>query len=347
MRETRDPIADGWALVATDRWRFEAALASALEPQSRYLTEVERQLYAGGKRLRPLLLLLATRAVRPTEAEGEVSLKAVQAAVSLEMLHVATLIHDDIVDSAELRRNGRAVHAARGVQTAVLVGDLQFIQAIRIFAGSVDTATDMGIVRLVLDVGFRICCGELDELRGIDTSEPEALRRHYRATIERKTAILFGLACEVGASLGGAGTRATLCLGQYGRSLGRAFQIMDDLLDLAAAPAASGKDAYTDLAQRCWTLPLINAVEELGPGHALSIHMRGDETGEDLATLAAAAVGTRGFERAYDDARREALEACQCLADLPASTVAALLGRLAMYVVDRGFGAPLPIPAPA
>jgi heptaprenyl diphosphate synthase len=345
MRE--DPIADGWMLIAADRTRFEAALASALAPQSAYLTEIERSLYAGGKRLRPLLLLLATHAVRPHEASGEIPNKAIQAAVSLEMLHVATLIHDDIVDAAEHRRNGRAVHAARGVQTAVLVGDLQFIQAIRIFAGNVDTAADMGIVRLVLDVGFRICCGELDELRGVDTHEPETLRRHYRATIERKTAILFGLACEIGATLGDAGPRETLRLSQYGRSLGRAFQIMDDLFDLVATPASSGKSAHTDLAQRCWTLPLINAVEELGPDDALSRHMQGEDTGVELATLAAAAVRTRGFSRAYDEARREALEARHGLADLPASPFAALLDRLAMHIVDRGFHAPQPAYAPA
>ncbi|MEM7526800.1 MAG: polyprenyl synthetase family protein [Pseudomonadota bacterium] len=340
MTDGPNPVADAWKLVAEEAARFDAALAEALEPQRAYLTELERTLYGGGKRVRPLLLILAAKLVAP---DRPLSHKAVQGAVSLEMLHVATLIHDDIVDDASMRRGGPSIHAERGTAAAVLIGDLQFIQAIRVFAGSVDTEADMGLVRLVLDVGFKICCGELDEMADVAEASAEMRRQRYFQTIDRKTAILFGLACEVGATLANGRTRQIAMLSHYGRSVGRAFQIMDDLFDLVEGSHSSGKPRAADLAARCWTLPIINAHEEAAPGSALAAVMAGHATAaEDIEAARRQVADSDGFAAAYHAARAHALAGAAELEGFPAGPFREALIRIAHHVVDRGIGTPPP-----
>lgn len=331
------PINAAWALMADEAVRFEAALAEALEPQRQYLTDLERGLYVGGKRIRPLLLLLSGKLVNP---EAPLPHKAVQGAVSLEMLHVATLIHDDIVDEAAIRRSLPSIQAARGKAAAVLIGDLQFIQAIRTFVTSIDSERDMGLVRLVLDVGFKICCGELDEMGDGENTAPEILRRRYFQTVDRKTAVLFGLACEVGATLGGGRTRHIAMLSHYGRSLGRAFQIMDDLFDLVQDPERSGKPLGADLTARRWTLPIINTHAELGSGSVLEAVMAGRETrAAQIEAARRAVVDGSGFVGAYHTARSHALAAVAEIDGFPENPYRAAMSAIAHHVVDRGMHA--------
>src|SRR6185295_4980657 len=142
-----------------------------------YLTKIEYDLYAHGKKIRPVMLLLSARMMHG--ADTPLPMKAIQGAVSLEMLHVATLIHDDIVDGALTRRGLQSVNAARGVGTSVIVGDLQFVQAIRGFVEAIDTQNDMTLVKLVLDTAFKICCGELDELQTDPNWATEILCKRY------------------------------------------------------------------------------------------------------------------------------------------------------------------------
>lgn len=327
-----------WRLVWDDRARFEEALRAALDPQEGYLTEVELATYRGGKKLRPLLLVLAARLAAAMETATQLlPQKAIEAAVALEMLHVATLIHDDIIDVAPLRRGEASVHAARGTEIAVLIGDLQFVQAIRVFAGSIDSPEDMRLVRLVLDVGFDICRGEIDELQTHGAPTPRLLRHRYFRTIDRKTAVLFGLACEAGASLAGAGRRATYLVSRYGRSLGRAFQVMDDLTDFLHPGSVAGKEPYADLRQRRYTLPIIYALDEFGPGHAVARILRGEPfTSTELAAAGDAVVASRGFDLAYNQARRLVIEAVSHLEAFPTSPVKDALVDVAYEVVDRG-----------
>ncbi len=333
-----DPVRAAWSLLKEERARYEEALDGALAPQDRYLTDLERHTYRAGKQVRPLLLLLAGRMVRPAGWPGELPQKAIQAAVSLEMLHVATLIHDDIVDQASQRRGEASIQAARGVETALLVGDLQFIQAIRVFAASIDAERDLGLIRQVLDIGFQICCGELDEMEATPLASFEELRRRYLRTVDRKTASLFGLSCEVGATLGGGRSRASLLLSQYGRYLGQAFQIMDDLFDLVQTADQAGKPPCADLARRRWTLPIVNAVEELGADHLAARIMAGEPAEADtIASAASDIAGTRGFQDAYGTARLLAIQARAHLEPFPPGPVSDALGSLAQYVVDRGF----------
>lgn len=320
-------------LVSQDMIRFEETLKTALEPQARHLTDTEHQIYKRGKKIRPVMLLLSARLLREEE---ELSHKIIKAGASLEMLHVATLIHDDIIDDALLRRGLSSVNAKRGTNAAILVGDLQFVQAIRTFVDAIDTNSEMGLVKMVLDTAFNICTGELDELETNPNWNLVALRQRYFDVIERKTAIMFGLACETGVALAKGHTGESRRIGFYGRRVGRAFQIMDDLFDFLQDESDSGKQAGIDLVRRRITLPIIYAMEELGASHLVSRIIRGEiQPPPDLSDAIMAIKSTQAIERSYADARYEALDALEYLKHFPQNQYRDALEEIALYTVDR------------
>ncbi|MBY8858549.1 polyprenyl synthetase family protein [Nocardia sp. CA2R105] len=329
-----DPIAQVWrTLLATDLDRYRALLDEALVPQRDYLTDTERALYTGGKKLRPMLLALSAHLVH---GPGELPLKAARGAVSLEMLHMATLIHDDVIDHSAVRRGLPSVNSARGAGTAILLGDMQFVQAVRGFVECIDVERDLGLVKSVLDVAFRICSGELDELRVDPSWRTEVLVERYWRTIDRKTAVLFALACESGIALVDGHTRDVRRIGCFGRRVGRAFQIMDDLFDLTQDESVSGKPRGIDLARRKPSLPIVYAMAELGEQHRLSRVMRGAQAmPDDLTGLVDDVRTTTGFARAYADARTQALDALEYLRPFPRNPYRDALERIALHVVDR------------
>jgi heptaprenyl diphosphate synthase len=334
---TPGPLDRATALVAEDVERFKATLMTTLEPQRPYLSETEYAIYGRGKKLRPLLLLLAARLTDPGSGGEPLPQSVINAAASLEMLHVATLIHDDIIDRAPRRRGTLSVNQARGSDIALLVGDMQFVQAVRCFAAGIEAKEDMVLVQMVLDAGFKICCGEIDELSTDVTWAPDRLRQRYFRTIDRKTAILFQLACESGASLMRARKRHIWKVGRYGRLLGRAFQLMDDLGDFLHGDEETGKNRGTDLLRRRPTLPIIYALQELPPGHLVHRIMRGDlYPPEELQQAIDAVIATPGFARAYGEARATIIEAVQCLSAFPPSPHRDVLTDLAYHVVNHG-----------
>lgn len=333
-RVRADPASEAWrTLLSAELDRYHEMLAEALEPQRDYLTDAERGLYDGGKKLRPLMLALSAHLVH---GPGELPDKVVRGAVSLEMLHVATLIHDDVVDESAVRRGVPSVNAARGPGQAVIVGDMQFVQAVRGFVECVDTDRDLGLVKSVLDVAYRICCGELDELRVDPSWRTEVLVERYWRTIDRKTAVLFALACECGVALVDGRSRDVRRIGHYGRRVGRAFQIMDDLFDLTQDESESGKPRGVDLARRRLSLPIVYAMAELGDGHRLSRVLRGESpVPDDLTPLVDDVRTTAGFARAYADARTQVLDALEYLRPFPRNAYRDALERIALHVVDR------------
>jgi heptaprenyl diphosphate synthase len=322
-------------LLAEDMKLFRRELDAALAPQAAYLSETELEIYRRGKKLRPAMLILSARMVH---GDAPLPRKVLMAAASLEMLHVATMIHDDIIDDALVRRGLASVNARRGVNAAILLGDMQFVQAIRTFVDTIEVQSEMELVKLVLDTAFRICAGELDELQTDRKLAPEALRARYYEVIERKTAIMFGLACETGVSLAKARTSDARRIGFYGRRVGRAFQIIDDLLDLLQDEADSGKRRGMDIARRCFTLPIIYAMEELGPNHLLSRVMRGRACSEDeLQVCIDAVTRSDAIARAYADARLEAIEALTYLEPFPDNRYRRAMKDIALFTVDRDF----------
>lgn len=331
-----NPISQSLLLIKDDIDRYYKALAVALEPQKPYLTETELEIYKRGKKIRPLILLLSARMI--WGKDKPLPEKVINAAVSTEMLHVATLIHDDIIDHAPMRRGIPSVNKKRGLNMAILIGDLQFVQAIRCFTNSIESEEDMNLVRLVLDTAFKICCGEIDELQTDINWDFQTLKSSYFQTIERKTAILFGVACECGVALGGGRTHEARRIGFYGRRIGRAFQIIDDVFDIAKSLNDTGKLPGTDLARRRPTLPIIYAMNELGADHLVSKIMKGSEYSQkELQEALKAIKFSQGFEQSLLDARTEIMDGLRYLDIFPDNVYRKALTDIAYYIINRKY----------
>lgn len=278
----------------------------------------------GGKRLRPALLLLAAKAVGAVRREHLV-LSAV-----VEMVHTATLVHDDVLDEAATRRHLDTVNARWNNQSSVLLGDFLFSHAFYL-ASTTGSTFACEVIGRATNI---VCEGELRQVanRGnLDLGEEEYLR-----IIEGKTAELCACCCRLGAHYAGGSAEVVAALERYGRDLGVAFQITDDLLDLIGDEEITGKSLGSDLAQQKLTLPLIRLISE-APGA---------ERGRVMALIESSSAKDRGelqelLDRsdAVQYTRKRALgyarRAVQQLRILPPSRHRATLRRLARFVLDR------------
>lgn len=199
----------------------------------------------GGKRLRPVLALLAGGAT------GKISSSHVDLAVIVELIHVATLVHDDIMDGAELRRDQPTANAKWGNAISVLLGDCLFSHALRLATGFSNT----DICRRIADAAAEVCSGEI-----IQTQRRYDLKlsiADYYRIIEMKTAALFSVACELGAFISEASPAVISALKTFGAKVGTAYQIYDDILDLAGTEEETGKTLGTDIRKGKFTLPVL------------------------------------------------------------------------------------------
>lgn len=239
-------IRDELALVEAEYERQASSNIQVID----YLGEYLRA--SGGKRVRPALLLLSNYAVGGDASDERV----VRLATVMEMLHTATLVHDDIIDNADLRRNRSSVNARFGNQTAVLMGDWLYMSA---FETTVRERS-LEIIDILTTLTRKMTEGELIQLTligRIDITEPE-----YFDILRRKTAYLFSACCEVGAILGNASEVQRNALKDFGMELGIAFQLADDVLDLTSGTEQLGKAAGSDLLEGKLTLPLIRLLSK-------------------------------------------------------------------------------------
>ena len=236
-----DLVKDDMALVEDE---FERQTKSNIQVV-KYLGGYLRA--SGGKRLRPALLILSHKALGKSQS----SENAIRLATVMEMLHTATLVHDDIIDNASTRRNQTSVNARFGNQTAVLMGDWLYMSA---FETSLKERS-LEILDILTELTRKMTEGELMQLTMLgrtDISEAE-----YFDILRRKTAYLFSACCEIGAILGGASEEQRIGLREYGKNLGISFQLADDLLDFTADQDVLGKASGADLLEGKLTLPLI------------------------------------------------------------------------------------------
>jgi geranylgeranyl pyrophosphate synthase len=245
-------------------------------------------LSAGGKRLRPMLVFIC--------AGGTDSDDVVAAGVAVELLHMATLVHDDVLDSADLRRGRPTVYAKGGRDAATQTGDLLFSRAFAVLAatGSPDAA------RFLSDASSALARGEL--IQRADAWARDVPRARYIERCELKTARLFEAACRLGATLGAPGIQAADALAGFGRRIGIAFQIFDDVLDVAGPVERTGKARGTDLLDGTVTLPLILA-RERDPSLA-ALDLKSAVTTAEQAEAVCDRIAATG---ALEDARTEAL----------------------------------------
>ena len=237
-------------LVADDLAAIEAELELHLNPHLDLVRQVAGHiLFSGGKRLRPLLLVLAARMC---DYQGSYDKTF---SISLEYLHAATLLHDDLIDEADLRRGRPVAHSIWGNATTILVGDFLLARALTIAAGT----GKIEIIKVVSGITENMSQGEIHQLsRKGDLALNET---EYREVIWRKTAVLFEGACRSAALLAGASEDRIEALSRYGANLGFAFQMADDLIDYISDTRDLGKKAGADLREGKLTLPVIAALE--------------------------------------------------------------------------------------
>ncbi|REJ87222.1 MAG: polyprenyl synthetase family protein [Planctomycetota bacterium] len=277
-----------------------------------------------GKQLRPMLLLLSARAA------GGIGPEHPTLAAVVEMIHTATLVHDDVLDEADLRRHVATVNARWNNSTSVLFGDFLFTHAFHL-AASVGTTEACRQIGRATNI---VCAGELTQIRqrgNLDLTEDE-----YMQIIGAKTGELCAVACRLGAHFAGAEEQEVAALETYGRKLGIAFQIADDLLDLTGDERQAGKSLGSDLVLGKPTLPVIRLLRRISPerrGMVLEILSHGAAGSEEEL------IGLIHETGALDSARQTAVsiadEAIKSTGDLPQSKARRLLADLARFAVER------------
>ena len=280
---------------------------------------------AGGKRLRPMLVVLAGQACGPTTPDHH------QLAAIIEFIHTSTLLHDDVVDESDLRRGRSTANALWGNAPSVLVGDFLYSRSFQLMV----ELDRMDVMRLLADTTNRIAEGEVLQL--LHVHNPDTDEAAYLRVIERKTAVLFAAGTRLGAMASGADEGIQRRLYDYGMALGYAFQIADDVLDYTADAEALGKNLGDDLAEGKATLPLIHAIRHSDTGTAdrlRAIVQEGDAGA--MPEVLAAIRATGGLDYSRERARHYAAMAEQALDGLPESDALAALRGLARYAVERG-----------
>src|SRR5690349_18043531 len=282
---------------------------------------------SGGKRVRPALTILSNYAVG---GEGS-RYNSIRMATVMEFLHTATLVHDDIIDKADTRRNRPTVNALYGNETAVLMGDWLYMSA---FETSL-AERSLPILDILTSVTRKMTEGELLQLTLLghaDVSEAQ-----YLDVLRRKTAYLFSASCEIGGILGGATTEQQMALRDYGLNLGTAFQLIDDLLDFISTEDALGKAAGADLLGGKVTLPLIYLRESDASVAEMIERVLRDGSYETVSqkALLDALNRTGALGRARSRADEYAQDARAALDDLPESGYSDSLRALTSYVLNR------------
>ncbi len=251
---------------------FMQAQVASFEPEIRDMAAY--CLESTGKRLRPALVFISG-----WKGEGVVEDPLVRAAGVLEMVHLATLVHDDIMDAADLRRNRGTASRQFGPDAAVLLGDALFSQALHIAAQFPTTE----VCRLVSESTRKVCSGEI--MQTLHRRDMSVTREDYYRVIDLKTAELFRAACFLGARLAGFGPEFVQAANDFGRHLGIAYQIYDDLVDFLGEEKNIGKTLGTDLASGKLTLPLMLLLEKLSPAERAAA-IAAMQTGQPLPLAA-------------------------------------------------------------
>lgn len=313
-------------LVQDDLKRVEALLRERpLDQHEAIHTAVDHLIGSGGKRLRPVLVLLSS-AICGADKE-----RAIYAAAGVEMLHTATLVHDDLIDGALMRRGKGTLNARWTPGATVLTGDYLFARA----ASLVAQADSTHLTRRFAETLMIICNGEISQL--FDAQPNVVTRQQYERRIYAKTASLIALASQAGPILAGSDETTTLAFFTYGEQLGLAFQMVDDVLDFIADEETLGKPVGSDLRQRLVTLPTLLFLEA-EPRHPL-LHqvLVGPVSDEVLRQAVQLIASSPAVQQALEIARDHCQRAAYALSDLPASPYKTALFELAEFTACRRF----------
>ena len=327
------------ALVRPDLAAVDTAIRAGLKSIVPLVDQIAEHIIAGGgKRLRPLLVVLAGRAcgacghgaVGATGTDAAVGQPHIQAAAFIEFIHTATLLHDDVVDMSSLRRGRNTANEVFGNQASVLVGDFVYSRAFQMMAA----VRSQRVIEIMAEATNVIAEGEVLQL--MNARDPETTEQRYLEVIQRKTAQLFQAGAEVAAVVCGAEPAVQLALARYGKHLGTAYQLIDDMLDYESDPATRGKNLGDDLAEGKPTLPLIHALREGNRQTAALIRAAIESGGrEQLGAILTAIESTGGLQYTARLAQAEADRALAALAALPETPFRSGLAALARFAIER------------
>ncbi|GAA4861883.1 polyprenyl synthetase family protein [Luteimonas vadosa] len=319
-------LRDVQALAGEDMAAVDGLIRRRLASDVVLVNQVAEHIVAGGgKRLRPMLLLLAARSL------GHSGPEAHQLAAVVEFIHTATLLHDDVVDESDLRRGRSTANALFGNAASVLVGDFLYSRSFQLMV----ELDRVEVMRILADTTNAIAEGEVLQL--LHVRNPDTDEAAYLRVIERKTAVLFAAATRLGALLAGAEASTQQAFHAYGLNLGFAFQIADDVLDYSADEAALGKHLGDDLAEGKATLPLIHAMAQADGATRARLRTIVEEGDIDaLPEVLAAIESARSLDYSRARASAYAAAAEAALDGLDENTAVAGLRGLARYAVARG-----------
>lgn len=313
--------------IAGDLQQVEAAIEASLTTSDKFVHEVSTYyLKAGGKRIRPALVLLASQFPKSLVSQ------VLPVAAAVELIHMATLVHDDVVDNASLRRGLPTVNAKWSNQVSVLTGDYLFAKSFSLLSQTGDNR----LVRIMADVVYEMSQGELRQIAtyfDVDQSEQDYLHR-----IAQKTAFLIAECCRLGAICGGADEAQVQALYDYGMNVGMSFQIADDLLDFHGNSRTTGKPVAEDLRCGILTMPVIHALAHSPRSDELRGIINARNMGEaEVAKVHEYLEAAGSFEYARNRARTYLNRACDALDKVPDLRSQPTLLLLAEFVINRQF----------
>jgi octaprenyl-diphosphate synthase len=314
-------------LVADDLREVDRVIREQLASDVVLVNQVAEYIVgSGGKRLRPLVTVIAAKACNCPDG------RHTTAAAIIEFIHTATLLHDDVVDGSTLRRGRETANAVWGNEASVLVGDYVYSRAFEMMVA----LGNMRVMDVMAGATNRIAEGEVLQL--MNAHDPETTEERYFEVIYRKTAKLFEAGTQIAAILSGTPAKLEQDMMRYGKHLGTAFQLIDDVLDYRADRDQLGKNLGDDLAEGKPTLPLIYALGRANESDRAVIRA-GIEQGDiaELDRITAAIESTGGLAYTARLARREAALAVEALVDLPESAYKLALRELADFAVDRSY----------
>ena len=320
-------LASFQALVGDDMAAVNRTIRSRLTSDVVLVNQIaEHIIGSGGKRLRPLLVLLAARAL------GYGGERHIELAVIVEFIHTATLLHDDVVDDSQLRRGRSTANALFGNEAAVLVGDSLYSRAFQMMVA----VGNMRVMEIMAQTTSEIADGEVLQL--LNRHDPDTTEARYLEVIHRKTAKLFEAAAQLGAICAGAPPHLEDAMVRFGRHLGTAYQLVDDVLDYRGRTGEIGKNVGDDLAEGKPTLPLIHAIREGDVRNARILQDAITSRGIDAIDDVMAAVESAGsIAYTAELAADQVGLAGEALAALPKSPYRDALSGLAEFTASRSY----------
>jgi octaprenyl-diphosphate synthase len=318
LRDIQAPVRDRLELVVTEMRRIVSADLPMIEQVSGHLLQMR------GKMFRPTLALLASDVTETSDS------RVMTLAAVLELMHLASLVHDDSVDHSAMRRGLPTVNSLFSHQVSVIMGDFLYSRALEALV----SLGDIDLMRVLTNVSTQLTIGEMRQLAAMDALA--FTERDYELLIQAKTASLLSAACETGAMCGAVPHRAALR--SYGERLGMAFQVADDILDYTESASVTGKPSGGDLREHKVTLPLILSLPRLSSAskrrvdELFATEAPTDDQIADVIAIVSDAGGIDDARRRGEEFAREAEDALDPLPDTPARTA---LADAILYVMDR------------